>query len=238
VLEQAETRRTLPILDRAIEDLDGVTLINRQANPADWDAFLVEIVYEAFPGTRPVTRTDGEIQPFDIVKPNLRPQIFSTDLLENEGGLLYRPLSPKSSVVMVEVAVGMNRFIRAAEAEAWGLDFMTIAIAAIENLDAASDDIGISGKHLPGGGIVGLVGFGDGFDNSRALVPSFRRQLLSLAATPLQAAIPSRDLLMFWTPGVVPYDEMRALVREFYEDDPYSRTDEIFALKAETFRPV
>jgi len=237
LFEQAETRRSLPILDRAIEDLDGVAL-RQQASPPDWDAFLTETVFDAFPGVRPVSKMDGDVRPFDIVRPNLRPQIFLTEYLENEGGLLYCPLSSKSSVVILEVAVGMNRFVRAEEADVWGLDFGAAVAAAIENLDAASGDIGISGKQLPGGGIVGMVGFGDGFDNSRGLVPSFRRQLLSLATTPLQAAVPNRDILMFWTPGVVPYEDLRSLVREFYEEGPFPRPDEIFELKAEPFNPI
>lgn len=238
LFEQAELRRSVPILDRTIEDLDGVAIRQQHSSPSDWDAFLTEVVCDAFPGTRPVSKADVEFKSFDLVKPNLRPQIFLTEYLENEGGLLYCPFTPKSSVTIVEVAVGMNRFVRAEEADAWGLDFGAAVSAAIENLDAASGDIGISGKHLPGGGIVGMVGFGDGFDSSRALVPAFRRQLLSLAATPLQAAIPDRDLLMFWTPGVAPFEEMRSLVREFCEENPCSRTDEIFALKAETFRAI
>jgi len=238
LFEQAENRRTLPILDRAIEDLDGVALRHQKASKPEWEAFVLEVVYDAFPGTRPVSKMDGAIRSFDNVRPGLRPQIFPTEYLEGEGGLLYRSLSPKSSVVIVETAVGMNRFVRAEEADAWGLDFTAAVAAAIENLEADSIDTGVSGKHLPGGGIVGMVGFGDGVDHSRALVPAFRRQLLSLAATPLQAAVPNRDMLMFWTPGVVPFEEIRSLVGEFYEEGPFSRTDEIFDLKAETFRPV
>ncbi|MCX5516766.1 hypothetical protein C3941_24205 [Kaistia algarum] len=238
LLEQAETRRSIAVLDHFIDDFDDVTDRLKQVNRGETRAVVTDIFDEVLSAAGPVVKIEGEIRTFDVVRPNLRPQIFATAYLEGQGGLLYRPFTSKSSVVIVEVGVGMNRFVRAEEADAWGLDFGTAVAAAVESLEAASEGVQIESRNLPGGGIVGMIGSGDGFDSSRALVPAFRRQLLSLAATPLQAAMPNRDILMFWTPGVAPFEEMRSLVREFYEEGPFSRTDEIFDLKAETFRPI
>lgn len=239
IMASAEIAQCTIRLGPVMINLDNLALRVAQAHPTERESMVLYFMDNVLAGTGPIVETDGAKQPFEIMKSNLRPQIVANGYLENEAhGLLSRPWSQKASVTLVEVNAGMHRFVRADEAEAWGLDMAAIEGVAVENLDAASVDVPVTLDRQEGGAVLGIVSFGDGFDASRVLAPAFRRRLLSQAATPLQAAVPNRDTLMIWTPGVAPYDKMRSLVREFYDEGPYSRTDEIFELKAETLRPI
>lgn len=218
--------------------LDNLALNVANLTPAAREEAVVQFFETGIAGSQRLLDTDGAPQSLDAIRSRLRPQIVSDDYVNiTAADIFYRPFSNMASVAIVEDNGGMFRYLRADETTSWGASFSEVETIAISNLAQAFVDVPID-LPLEPGGVVAVLGVGDGYDAARMLVPDFRRKLLAKAGTALYAAIPTRDTLIVWTPGIRPFEAVTATVRELYDEGPYSRTYEIFSLTADAVRPL
>ncbi|HEX7706452.1 MAG TPA: DUF1444 family protein [Thermoanaerobaculia bacterium] len=172
------------------------------------------------------------------VRPRLRPQFMPAEYLEQAPApLLFFPLNEDVAIGVVVDQSNTYAYVRAEDAELWGVPADAVFEMAIENLNAASADIPMHSGSDPDRFIA--IEAGDGYDAARLLIPGLRAFIADHLGSPFFAGIPNRDFLICWARDAS--QEFQDFAREKIAADnaeqPYSLTAEVLIATSETITP-
>lgn len=171
---------------------------------------------------------------FAALRPRLLPRIVRVDLLSDlsvsgQSALFSAPLVAELAVAVVIQEHGRARYLRAAEADAFGIEPSALLEAAIENLEACSQQTRvIPAADAPG---VLVARTGDGRDSARVLLPALHTLLSPKLGSRICLGIPHRDTFMAC--AAEDRAAVRALASRVIDDAaraPHKLSDQLFSL--------
>jgi hypothetical protein len=125
--------------------------------------------------------------------------------------------------VLISVVVDAENgyaYVRSEDIERWQVGLVDLYEAARENLQRASQDLGIS--FYPGPPAIVALDTNDGYAAARLLLPSLRQFVSQRIGTPFHAGIPNRDFLIMW--AVSDDEEFQSRVQRQLLDDSQCRS--------------
>ncbi len=130
---------------------------------------------------------------------------------------------PFSEEVLVSVVVDAEHgyaYIRTEDLERWEIGLVDLYETARDNLQNASQNLGVS--YFPGPPPIIALDIADGYAAARILLPTLREFAIEKLGTPFHAGIPNRDFLILW-PANTP-DDFQKRIREQLHEDAESRS--------------
>jgi uncharacterized protein YtpQ (UPF0354 family) len=168
--------------------------------------------------------------PWQKVKTMIRPQFLTVNHIR-ELGLASKPFNQDIAIGFV---IDMKdrytyTFIKSGLLKEWQKDVTTLYQIALANLQEITKGIQPEIKEFPN---TKMIGFStrDGYDAVRILLPQLRQIILKELGNRCEAAIPTRDLLIFWSKNST--DSFKKYNREridtIFTREPYPLTRKVF----------
>lgn len=181
----------------------------------------------------------GPMETFMQASGRLRIQLVPNEYREQAPDLTCRRFSDRLLVAYALDEATRYQLVNRPIFDAWGVDQATVERVAIDNLAQASGGAEI---HVSATGARGM--FATHVDESsyagaRLLVPMVMDQIREGLGTPsIVVAVPTRDVLIAWTPDSEKKTHLARTVIDYMERGPYGRSRELFAYSSAGLRPL
>lgn len=163
---------------------------------------------------------------------NVRPQLVREG--QESEKVFSVEFVPGIHVAYALTSNGKYAFIGKAELEKWHLDVETLHKQAMINLEKYAKEVKIDqpADRTDLASRYAIVEAGDGFSAAYILSSGLRKRVEATLGTPLIAAIPTRDFLVFWAMDFSIHDSFRSQVTtEFMKDTKYGLTSSLFRIQ-------
>ena len=139
--------------------------------------------------------------PYSAVIDRLRPQIIPDEYKTVAPDLVCRPFFAGLSVAYAIDDSKSYQLLRKAALNSWNIAQQEVETRAIANLEALSASLPLEARRRLNQRAYAVVNTSDGYDAPRLLLPNFMARLRATLEVPrVIVGIPSRDLLIAWTP--------------------------------------
>lgn len=171
--------------------------------------------------------------PWVKVKTLIRPQFLSVNYIRGLR-LVSKPFSQEIAIGFVIDIKDRYTFIKISLLKEWQKNVETLYQVALANLQEITRGIKPEIKTFPD---IKYIGFStrDGYDAVRILLPGLRETISKELGGSCEAAIPVRDLLIFWSKNSS--DSFKKYIRgkidTIYSQEPYPLSRKIFDVTAE-----
>ncbi len=149
---------------------------------------------------RIVKLTDTELatlpEGWEEAKSRVRLQLMPAGFARAGVSITYPFLEEVLVSIVVDAEHGYA-YVRSEDVERWNVGLIDLYEAACENLQNASQNLGIS--FYPGPPAIVALDTTDGYAAARLLLPSLRQFVAEKIGTPFYAGIPNRDFLIMWS---------------------------------------
>jgi hypothetical protein len=191
------------------------------------------------PVASPTTTKGGTREGFLLASKRLRIQLVPNEYREQAPDLTCRSFSERLLVAYALDEANRYQLVNRPIFDAWGVDQSTIERIAIENLAQASggaeihiSETGVRGKYATHADDSSYAG-------ARLLVPMVMDQIReSLGTLSIVVTVPTRDILIAWTPDSAEKVSLARTAADFMQRGPYSRSRELFSYSATGLRPL
>lgn len=173
--------------------------------------------------SRIVKLTDSELlnlpQAWKDARDRVRLQLMPASFAQAGVSVTFPFLEDVLIGIVVDAENGYA-FVRAEDIERWAIGLVDLYETARENLQQASQDLGVS--FYPGPPAIVALDTNDGYAAARLLLPSLRQFVSQRIGSPFYAGIPNRDFLIMWANS--DDVEFRVRVERQLLDDSQSRS--------------
>lgn len=178
-------------------------------------------------------------EPFTTAQRRLRIQIIPGDYLKQEASIVHAPLSQRLLIAYALDEANRYQVVTEPMFASWGVDRTVLDRIARRNSEAEAVRVPIEVSPTGERGRFASSATEDGYSAARLLLPGFMdrmRERLGTAA--IVAAVPTREIVIGWTPDSVSRRPLASAVRKLFRNGPYARSDELFRYDDAGLRPL
>jgi len=181
----------------------------------------------------------GPAETFMQASWRLRIQLVPNEYREQAPELVSRRVSDRLLAAYALDEANRYQLVTQPILKAWSVDQATIERTAIDNLAQASGGAEILVSATGARGKFATHADASGYAAACLLVPMVMDQIREGLGTPfIVVGVPTRDVLIAWTPDSAMKTQLARKVVDYMEQGPYSRSRELFAYSSTGLRPL
>lgn len=181
----------------------------------------------------------GPAETFLQASGRLRIQLVPNVYREQAPELVARRFSDRLLVTYVLDEANRYQLVTRPIFDRWGVDQATVERIAIDNLAKASEGVEVHISATGARGKFATHADASSYAGARLLVPMVMDQIREgLGTSSIVVGVPTRDVLIAWTPDSAMKTQLARTVTDYMERGPYSRSRELFASSSAGLRPL